>query len=405
MRLVSRTVPLLLLAGVYALACSAGIAQEGSDVRPEAEVPLGLQMDKPASGPFVKTDRGYMVPYTQSIPGTKASFEMLPIPGGTFRMGSPESEQQRRDDEGPQRTVSIQPFWIGKHEVTWAEYREFMKMYDLFKRFQTEGIEPVTQGNKVDAITAPTPLYDPTFTFVLGEEPDQPAVTMSHYAARQYTKWLSLLTDLFYRLPTEAEWEYAARAGTQTAYHFGDDPETLQQYAWYYENSDDTYHPVGQKKPNPWGLYDMYGNVAEMVIDQYVADAYAKGANGSDKPLLGAHIVVWTKSMFPHVVRGGGWMSDPEQLRSAARDKTGDWRDEDPNLPKSPWWFTDEPALAVGFRVVRPLNEPSEEVKRKFWEIDNDLLRQAVEDRIAEGRGVIGVVHPKVHQAGDAQDK
>ena len=98
MRLVSRTVPLLLLAGVYALACSAGIAQEGSDVRPEAEVPLGLQMDKPASGPFVKTDRGYMVPYTQSIPGTKASFEMLPIPGGTFRMGSPESEQQRRDD-------------------------------------------------------------------------------------------------------------------------------------------------------------------------------------------------------------------------------------------------------------------------------------------------------------------
>lgn len=104
--------------------------------------------------------------------------------------------------------------------------------------------------------------------------------------------------------------------------------------------------------------------------------------------------------MFPHVIRGGGWASDPPDLRSAARGETEDWRIEDPNLPKSPWWFTDEPALAVGFRFVRPLNAPEE--RTRFFEVDNEVLSNAVNDRMEEGRGIYGLVDPALP---DAQKK
>ena len=194
-------------------------------------------------------------------------------------------------------------------------------------------------------------------------------------------------------MPTEAEWEYACRAGTSTAYSCGDDASELDEYAWYYDNSDESYHEVGTKKPNPWGLHDMHGNVGELVLDQYRADAYSqlvgKNASSSDA-------VVWTTKEFSHLIRGGSWFDDPTVLRSAARSKTEDWRDEDPNLPKSPWWFTDEPALSVGFRLLRPLNRPSAEFLKKAWEIDNSSLEQAVQGRMSEGRGVIGLVDPKL---------
>ncbi len=351
------------------------------------EASVGLVPTKPEKGPFVETDQGFMVPYTASIPGTDATFEMIPIPGGKFSMGSPADEPERNDDEGPQREITLQPFWMAKCEVTWSEYRPYMTMYDVFKDFESEGIRQVNDGNKVDAITAPTPLYDPSFTFLLGEEPKMPAVTMSHYSARQYSKWLSNMSKVFYRLPTEAEWEYACRAGTKTAYSFGDDTDSLDDYAWYYDNSDDMYHDVGQKKPNAFGLHDMHGNVSEIVLDQYHEDAYQKKATTSDKA------VVWTEKMFPHAIRGGSWADDPPALRSAARAQTENWREEDPNLPKSPWWFTDEPSLNVGFRLVRPLVAPATaEQRARYWEIDNEELRQAVEDRLAEGRGVQGVV-------------
>jgi formylglycine-generating enzyme required for sulfatase activity len=251
----------------------------------------------------------------------------------------------------------------------------------------------VTDENKADAVTAPTPLYEPDFTFTIGGDPDQPAVTMSHFAARQYTKWLSLLSAQTYRLPTEAEWEYAARAGTTTAYFFGDDPEQIGDYAWFYDNADEAYHPVGSKKPNPWGLHDIYGNVAELTLDQYKADTYQTGA---DSGLSADDAVVWTTKMFPHAVRGGGFYDDPPKLRSAARGQTEDWRIEDPNLPRSPWWFTDEPALAVGFRLVRPLKPADVETRAKWWEVDNEVLGQAVEDRLNEGRGALGLVDPEL---------
>jgi formylglycine-generating enzyme required for sulfatase activity len=361
--------------------------------RESVAAPPGLVAAPPSDGQFVKTELGYMVPYTATIPATEIKFEMIPIPGGTLQMGSSPEEADREEDEGPQVEVRIEPFWIGKHEVTWNEYKHFMQLYDLFKDFESRGVRKVTDDNRADAITAPTPLYDTTFTFVLGEEPAQPAVTMSHYAARQYTKWLSLLTQQVYRLPTEAEWEYACRAGTTTAYSFGEDATELDEYAWHYDNSDESYHEVGTKKPNPWGLHDMHGNVAEIVLDQYQADAYQTLAG---KPQTFESAIKWTTKMFPHVIRGGSWMDEAGAQRSAARAETEDWREEDPNLPKSPWWFTDEPALAVGFRLMRPLRRPSPEFLKKAWEVDNPTLQQAVEGRLTEGRGALGLVDPEL---------
>ena len=182
----------------------------------------GVVTARPADGRAVEVTGLFLVPYEEIVPGSAATFAMVPIPGGTFLLGSPTDEPDREDDEGPQLRVQVEPFWMGKYEVTWSEYKQFMALYDLFKDAERQKKRMVTKDNQLDAVTAPTPLYDPTFTFALGEEPRQPAVSMTEYAARQYTKFLSLGTGDFYRLPTEAEWEYACRGGTTTAYAFGD---------------------------------------------------------------------------------------------------------------------------------------------------------------------------------------
>jgi formylglycine-generating enzyme required for sulfatase activity len=190
---------------------------------------------------------------------------------------------------------------------------------------------------------------------------DTPAICMTQHAARTFCKWLSAKTGRYYRLPTEAEWEYACRAGTTTAYSFGDDVEKLDEYAWYFDNSGAQYQKVGQKKPNPWGLHDMHGNVAEWVLDQYREDGYV-GRSGLVKNPL-----VVPETLYPRVVRGGSWDDDPDRLRSAARVASeSTWKDQDPQIPRSIWYHTD--AIGVGFRVVRPLVEPSDEEKASKWE-------------------------------------
>ena len=153
---------------------------------------------------------------------------------------------------------------------------------------------------------------------------------MTQFAAKVYCRWLSAKTGRYYRLPTEAEWEYACRAGTNTAYSFGNDPAKLGDYAWFTDNSDDKYHRVATKKPNPWGLYDMHGNVSEWVIDQYVADFYGKTAGKpADNPLAPG-----TKE-FGRVVRGGSWDDEAEKCRSATRRASEkDWKKQDPQNPQ-----------------------------------------------------------------------
>ncbi|QDU36402.1 Serine/threonine-protein kinase pkn1 [Maioricimonas rarisocia] len=366
------------------------------------EVP-GLVKTRPSEGRYVETDQGFMVPYSVTIPGTELSFRMVPVPGGTYQMGSSEDEPGHKEDEGPQIPVQVEPFWMAEREVNWAEYREFMKLYVVFKRFEQQKLRAVTEENRVDAITAPTQLYEPSFTFEFGDDDNLPAVTMTQYAAKQYSKWLSKVTGLQLRLPSDAEWEYACRAGSQTAYFFGDDPAELDEYAWYAETTNlEEIKPVATKKPNPWGLYDMHGSVAEWVIDEYREDGYAwlaeKAKNG---PIPASEAIAWPTEEYPRTVRGGSWEMDAEECRCASKlgSNVPDWKAEDPNLPLSPWWFTSDPARGVGFRLVRPLKEmPREEIAR-FWEIDSEDVQYDVDVRLQEGRGVLGIVDETLPQA------
>ncbi|MEX2175580.1 MAG: formylglycine-generating enzyme family protein [Pirellulaceae bacterium] len=364
-----------------------------------AEDAPGLVSEQPATGRFVKTERGFMVPYTVTIPGTDATFEMQPIPGGKVKIGSPSSERGHKPEEAPQFEVEIEPFWMSTYEVTWDEYKQYMAMHDKFKRLLSAKMLPITQANKQDVVTAPSSLYDPTFTFKQGADPKQPAVTMSQFAAKQYTQWLSGVTGQFYRLPSEAEWEHAARAGTTTAYFFGDDPDQLGEYAWYYDNASETTHLVGQKKPSPWGLYDIHGNVGEWCLDQLTKAGYQRFGG---KTVGWQEAILWPTKLYPRVIRGGGWDEDADRLRSAARRGSDDdeWRIEDPNFPQSPWWFTSEPALSVGFRPIRPLHEPAKAERNKYWDANLAQLQSDVDQRIdQEGRGARGVATKELIEA------
>ena len=305
------------------------------------------------------TNESDMRPYTNTIPGTQVKYGMAPIHGGEFEMGSPDTEPNRKPDEGPQHKVKISPFWMGQREVTWNEYELFMYP-DEEKRMRATTPTDASGDKLADAVTHPSKPYV-EMSFGMGKD-GYPAISMTHHAANKYCQWLSAKTGQFYRLPTEAEWEYACRAGTTTAYFFGSDTNQLGDYAWYEQNSDFKYQKVGKKKPNPWGLYDIYGNVVEWVLDQYDPDYY--------KQCAAAGLVTdpWNKATkpYPHSVRGGSWDDEATMCRSAARrgsDRT--WKMTDPQLPKSVWYLSD--AQWVGFRIVRPLRVPTAEQMQKYW--------------------------------------
>ena len=275
------------------------------------------------------------------------TFDLVLIPGGEYMMGSPDDEEDREKHEGPQHKVKLAPFYMATTELTYTLYMVFYDETHQGKRdkgLQEPMVEWKEALEKVDTITGPTPIYG-DITNGWGEE-NRPVLMNSWFQAMVFCKWLSRKTGKTYRLPTEAEWEYAARAGTTTPYFFGDDPDELENYAWYEDNADDQAQEVAKKKPNPWGLYDMYGNVAEWCIDFYDAGTYAERAkhNPADgtKPLVKGKV---------HVARGGAYDSAAEDLRSAARMFEEDWwRAEDPQEPKSRWWL---PKLGIiGFRVV-----------------------------------------------------
>ncbi|MEM7473578.1 MAG: SUMF1/EgtB/PvdO family nonheme iron enzyme [Planctomycetota bacterium] len=360
------------------------------------KVQPGIAIEQPAEGPFVKVAEGFMVPYKLLLPGSDVEVSMIPVPGGKFKMGSSKDSAGHAEDEGPQIELQIDPMWVAKCETTWEEYKYYMSMYQVFKKIQEDGSRAVTEANMSDAVTAPTELYEPTHTYEYGEGPKLPAVTITQYAAKQYTKWLSKITGQQYRLPTEAEWEYACRGGSDTAYHFGDDPAKLGDYAWYAENSEDLPHDVGLKKPNQYGLYDMHGNAIEWVIDAYTKDGYGAVAKKGPKSYLEA--IQWPPTQESRALRGGGFQDDPEVLRSAARigSEDEDWKDWDPNIPLSPWWYTTDPARAVGFRIFRSYKPIDEKLISKFWDIDNEDIQFDVDVRIEGGRGVLIPVDPAI---------
>jgi len=305
--------------------------------------------------------------YTQDIPQTDITFNMAPIPAGTYKMGSPANEPKRAKDEPKPHDVQIDAFWMGTHEVAWDEYELWMIDIDRTQRQQLKK-EPGNLDLLADGVTRPTPPYT-DMSFGMGKD-GYPAICMTQLAARVYCMWLSAKTGRFYRLPTEAEWEYACRAGTTTAYYFGNDPKELKNHGWYFANSRFQYQPIGKKPANPWGLYDMHGNVWEWCLDQYVDALSYKGKR--DNPLLSP------ATLYPRLVKGGGWDDDPDRLRSAARlGSDPSWKQQDPQIPKSVWYHTD--AQWAGFRLVRPRKIPAVEDIEKYWPTLKEMV--AIPDR------------------------
>ncbi len=298
--------------------------------------------------------------YELSIPGSDVKFRMIAVPAGEFAMGSPEKEKNRGEDEGPQHKVKVGAFWMGATEVTWDEFLLFMNARNdesaVRKDTRTEVREMLDTLDYLKSF--PTKPYH-VMDYSMGMAGGYPAISITQHAANRYAMWLSIKTGQFYRLPTEAEWEYACRAGTITAYSFGDDPAALGDHAIYAANSSEKYQKVGSKKPNAWGFFDMHGNVAEWCLDQYEADAYGKLTDGVANPFN------QPKNAYPLVLRGGGYLSDPELLRSAARAGSNPGhKGADPQSPKSIWYMT---TPDFGFRLVRPVKTPSADEMFHYW--------------------------------------
>lgn len=287
---------------------------------------------------------------TETIPGTAVSFRLTLIPGGTFLMGSPEDDPNHQKNEGPQRQVQVDSFWMGVYEVGYDEFIIF------YHRENDSDVTARSEKNySADAISRPTPQYI-DYTYGMGKS-GFPVVSMTQQAALRYCQWLYEKTGNFYRLPTEAEWEYACKAGASAE---GSTP--LSEQAWYFKNSFEKYHELGQKTPNALGLYDMLGNVSEWTLDFY-DDKYLEKLEGDPA------INPWIEPTKRHsrTVRGGSYDSNATECRCSFRQKSDPrWQARDPQIPKSRWWNPDSPF--VGFRLVRPLKQPSAEEVATFFE-------------------------------------
>lgn len=298
--------------------------------------------------------------FTERIPGTPVSFVMRAVPGGGFTIGSPAGEPFRGDNEGPQKKITVSRFFMGETEVTWDEYWAFYAETMSEGRIPPEQIFAHNSDPDVDAVSGPTPPFgNPEQGWGGGR---RPAITMTHYAAQTYCQWLSRKTGKTYRLPTEAEWEYAARGGTDSPYFFegsprrfsskgfmrrifGADTTVINSYAIYETNSRNRTQEPSLVRANRFGLKNMLGNVWEYTQDWYSDDAFATLADGAPDPKGPA-------AGTEHVVRGGTYADDASGIRSAVRAPTrhDEWLRTDPQQPKSIWWYSD--VKAIGFRVV-----------------------------------------------------
>lgn len=307
--------------------------------------------------------------FEEKIPGTAVSFNMIAIPGGQFKMGSPADEPYRSRDEGPVRDVAVDNFWMAEIEVSWDNYLAF------FAATGSQGRKEAVEVNEeVDGISGPTPPWGaPDQGWGKG---DHPAITMSHHAAETYCRWISQVTGRKYRLPTEAEWEYAARGGTSTPYFFegspkdlegegflkkilGTNTEVLEKYTISQVNSPNRTQGPERVEANPFGLKNMLGNVAEFCLDFYDPQVYRKYPKGVVRNPRGP------RNGMEHVVRGGSFKNSPKDLRAARRDftKTEAWLVTDPQIPKSIWWYSD--TKSVGFRVVCEYDEEMFNTEKK----------------------------------------
>jgi formylglycine-generating enzyme required for sulfatase activity len=314
-------------------------------------------------------------PYIDEIPESDESLEMVPVPGGSFYMWDAEKNSKHE--------VEVDSFWIGKFEITWNQYNLFTEesledirrqlylvMYDV--DIESDALSSPSLTREVlellreaevpsDVISKPSPSYG-DMTGGMGFD-EYPAINMTQFAAHMFTRWLTIKTGEFYRLPTEAEWEYACRAGQNEDYSrpAGND---LEQMAWYRGNSNRKYHQVDTKEPNALGIYNMLGNVSEWTLDQYHPNYIAQL---EDEPAVNP----WFKpeELYPRTTRGGSWTEPAEAANCLYRKGSQPrWKMNDPQLPKSLWWHTNAPF--VGFRVVKPKKQPESVDDYEAWWID-----------------------------------
>ena len=298
--------------------------------------------------------------FKETIPGTSVHVDMVAIPGGTFAMGSDKGDAYSNADEYPKHNVTLSPFFMSQVEITWNQYWAFYAETMSEGRTPPETIYANNSREDVDAVSGPTPPFGtPDQGWGMGE---RPAITMTHYAAQTFCQWLSLKTGKKYRLPTEAEWEYAARGGTTTPYFFEGDPGDftndsfwngifgvdttgINHFVIYANNARNRTQDPSKVAPNPFGLKNMLGNVMEYCSDWYGENAYANIQDGALNPQ-------GPESGTEHVVRGGMYSDDAINLRSAARAHTNHdaWLRTDPQNPKSIWWYSD--IKGIGFRIV-----------------------------------------------------
>lgn len=253
------------------------------------------------------------------------------------------------EDEAPVKPVTLSAFYMGEHEITFEEWDAFFKNVDV----------PQTKAVPVDGVSRPTAQYI-DLTWGMGRDAKHPTNSLSQTAAIMYCKWLYTKTGVFFRLPTEAEWEYACRAGSTTDFPKGVDAKNVGEYGWYLGNSGEKFQKVKGLKPNPWGLYDMLGNLSEWTLDQYDAAAYEKFAANAKDP------VTAPAAKYPRVARGGSYLDPATELRCSNRiPSKAEWNQRDPQIPKSRWWLTD--GMYMGFRIVQPITQPSKEEIEKFY--------------------------------------
>jgi len=339
----------------------------------EAPAPESTVSTEPPQDPRTGLIPGEFDDHSQEIKDSNQEVDLVAVPGGTFGMG---------EGSAGQYAVELDPFWISRHEVTWDQYNLFLEdsiedlrreLYRVFYNVDIETADAVSAPTwteellevlrdadiPADVISIPSPPYG-DLSAGMGES-GHPAVNITHYAALMYTKWLTIKTGDFYRLPTEAEWEYACRAGNRENYAPVHSSQ-IDQYAWHLDNSDRTYHPVDSKMPNAFGIYNMLGNVAEWTMDQYYEDYFEKlDGEPAYNPWFKPEV------LYPRAVRGGSWMDLPEVANCLQRRGSDpSWKRNDPQLPKSLWWHTN--AYHVGFRVVKPKNQPSGVTDmEKYW--------------------------------------
>ena len=300
--------------------------------------------------------------FTETVPGTRAFINMVAIKGGTFTMGSQEGDKFSREDEYPAHQVTVSDFYMAELEITWDQYWAFYSETMSEGRTKPETIYANNSRPDVDAVSGPTPPFGmPDQSWGMGS---RPAITMTHYAAETFCQWLRLKTGKDYRLPTEAEWEYAARGGTDSPYFFegkpadyseqgfwngifGADTTCINRYAIYALNSKGRTQEPWRVAPNAFGLKNMLGNVMEYCQDWYAEDAYKQAGAAAVDPKGPA-------SGTDYVVRGGCYSDDASELRCAARRHSdyAAWLKTDPQNPKSIWWLSD--MKGIGFRIALP---------------------------------------------------